>query len=148
MPDAFVFQPQERPGGDLAVGYLDGGASLNNPFVPSRETASSAWGSGNLLANAAKYGAGGPVDLIVEDLGPSARLDVVDRGIGISPGDQGRIFDRFERAVSERHYGGFGLGLWLSRQIVEAHGGTIEVTSAPGVGSTFTVLLPKSRPSS
>ena len=52
LPDAFVFQPQERPAGDVAVGYLEGRPSRNNPFVPSRETASSAWASGNLLASA------------------------------------------------------------------------------------------------
>jgi D-alanyl-D-alanine carboxypeptidase len=52
LPDAFVFQPQERPAGDVAVGYLDGRPSRNDPFVPSRETASSAWASGNLLASA------------------------------------------------------------------------------------------------
>jgi D-alanyl-D-alanine carboxypeptidase len=51
LPGAFVFQPQERPDGDVAVGYLDGRPSPNDPFVPSRETASSAWGSGNLLAS-------------------------------------------------------------------------------------------------
>ena len=52
LPDAFVFQPQERPAGDVAVGYFDGRPSRNDPFVPSRETASSAWASGNLLASA------------------------------------------------------------------------------------------------
>jgi D-alanyl-D-alanine carboxypeptidase len=52
LPDAFVFQPQERPAGDVAVGYLDGRPTLNDPFVPSRQTASSAWASGNLLATA------------------------------------------------------------------------------------------------
>jgi D-alanyl-D-alanine carboxypeptidase len=52
LPDAFVFEPQERPAGDVAVGYLDGRPSRNDPFVPSREAASSAWASGNLLANA------------------------------------------------------------------------------------------------
>jgi len=52
LPDAFVFQPQERPAGDVAVGYFDGRPTRNDPFVPSRETASSAWASGNLLASA------------------------------------------------------------------------------------------------
>jgi len=55
-----------------------------------------------------------------------------------------RIFDRFERAVSTRHYGGLGLGLYVSRRIVEAHGGTIRVASRPGDGATFTVELPRS----
>ena len=52
-------------------------------------------------------------------------------------------FDRFGRAVSERHYGGFGVGLWLAKQIVDAHGGRIQVASAPEEGATFTVILPK-----
>jgi signal transduction histidine kinase len=53
-----------------------------------------------------------------------------------------RIFNRFERAVSTRHYGGLGLGLYITRRIVEAHGGTVEVDSAPGVGAAFTINLP------
>ncbi|HEY8142815.1 MAG TPA: ATP-binding protein, partial [Kofleriaceae bacterium] len=67
---------------------------------------------------------------------------VRDRGIGISPEDQQRIFQRFERAVSSRHFGGLGLGLWIVRQIVDAHGGSIEVESRPGKGAAFAVTLP------
>jgi signal transduction histidine kinase len=62
--------------------------------------------------------------------------------IGIPPEHQSRIFERFERAVSERHYGGLGLGLFISQEIVRAHGGLIGVDSAPGVATTFTVELP------
>jgi PAS domain S-box-containing protein len=97
----------------------------------------------NLLHNAMKYGAGKPIALTVSAEGDQARLVVRDQGIGIAPKDQRRIFLRFERAVSERHYGGFGLGLWISRQIVEAMGGTIGVQSALGRGATFTVRLPR-----
>jgi signal transduction histidine kinase len=96
----------------------------------------------NLLANAAKYGAGKEISVAVEHATDVACVRVKDRGIGISPADHERIFQRFERAVPERHYGGFGLGLWLSRQIVEAHGGKIAVESVPGEGSTFSVTLP------
>ncbi len=96
----------------------------------------------NLLSNAIKYGPGQPVDVTLERRGDVARLEVRDRGIGVPPEDQARIFDQFERAVSTRNYGGFGLGLWISRQIVEAHGGSIAVTSEPGQGATFTVTLP------
>ncbi len=95
----------------------------------------------NLLANAVKYGPGKPVDIQVRGEPGRALLLVRDRGIGISVEDQQRIFERFERAVSKRHYGGFGLGLWMVREIVEALGGAVRVESAPGLGSTFTVEL-------
>ncbi|MCK8498936.1 ATP-binding protein [Myxococcus fulvus] len=99
----------------------------------------------NLLTNAAKYGAGRPVQVSASAEGEArVRLSVRDEGIGISETDLPRLFGRFERAVSERHYGGLGLGLYISRQIVEAMGGSIEVESREGVGSVFTVLLPRS----
>jgi len=98
----------------------------------------------NLLSNAIKYGAGKPIDIHVRQDGGTARLTVADQGIGISPEDSARIFGRFERAVPLRHYGGMGLGLYIARQIVDAHGGSIVVSSAPGRGSTFTVVLPLS----
>jgi signal transduction histidine kinase len=97
----------------------------------------------NLLANALKYGSGHPVDVLLEDRGETALIRMRDRGIGIAPEDQARIFGRFERAASSRHFGGFGVGLWLSRQIIEAHGGSIRLQSEPAKGSTFEVELPK-----
>jgi signal transduction histidine kinase len=96
----------------------------------------------NLLSNAIKYGQGKPIEVRVEGDGRAARLTVKDQGIGIHPADQARIFERFERAVPERHYGGFGVGLWVARLVAEAHGGRIDVTSAPGQGSTFVLSLP------
>jgi len=98
---------------------------------------------GNLLSNALKYAPGKPVTVCVGAKGDLARLVVADQGIGIPQEDLPRIFGRFERAVSSRHYGGLGLGLFVSQRIVEGHGGCIEVTSRPGVGSTFTVWLPR-----
>jgi signal transduction histidine kinase len=97
----------------------------------------------NLLSNALKYGAGRPVVVRVEEDGERARLTVRDQGIGIAEEDLGRIFERFERAVSDRHYGGLGLGLYITRQIVEAFGGTVRVASRSGHGSTFTLELPR-----
>jgi two-component system, OmpR family, sensor kinase len=96
----------------------------------------------NLLSNALKFGAGQPVDIALRSDGRSAELSVCDRGIGISEEDRSRIFERFERAVTRREHGGFGVGLWLANQLVEAMGGTIAVESAPGEGTTFTVTLP------
>lgn len=96
----------------------------------------------SMISNAIKYGGGKPIDLGVEARGQLARLWVRDRGIGIAPEDQARIFERFERAVPEHHYGGFGVGLWVARLVAEAHGGRIGVESRPGQGSTFSLELP------
>lgn len=98
----------------------------------------------NLLGNALKFGAGRPVRIAVEAVGDRARLLVEDQGVGIAPEDQERIFQRLERAVSARNFGGLGLGLWIVRQIVEAHAGTVRVESEPGQGARFTVELPRS----
>ncbi|HVG60190.1 MAG TPA: GAF domain-containing sensor histidine kinase [Hyalangium sp.] len=97
---------------------------------------------GNLLSNAIKYGAGTPVHIEAGAAGDRARLSVRDGGIGISQEALPRLFGRFERAVSGRHYGGLGLGLYITRQIVEALGGAVSVESALGQGATFTVSLP------
>lgn len=97
----------------------------------------------NLIANALKYGENRPVEVQGWDAEDFVRMEVRDHGIGIAPEQQHRIFERFERLVSERHYGGFGLGLWIVRQFVEAHDGVISVTSEVGRGSTFTIVLPK-----
>ncbi len=97
----------------------------------------------NLLANAVKYGGGKPVEVEFGPRGAQAYLRVRDHGIGIDPSDQPQIFERFERAVSSRNYGGLGLGLYIVKRIVEAHGGTVEVASKPGEGATFQVVLPQ-----
>jgi signal transduction histidine kinase len=97
----------------------------------------------NLLANAIKFGASQPVDVeLARDGEGHARLTVRDHGIGIPPEALERIFGRFERAVSSRQYGGLGLGLFLTRQIAEAHGGAVRASSEPGRGATFVLRLP------
>jgi signal transduction histidine kinase len=113
-------------------------ARVNGRFDPMRIEQLLA----NLLSNAIKYGAGHPIEVRLSRQGETARLEVSDGGIGIAPESQDRIFQRFERAVSMRQFGGLGLGLYISRQIVEAHGGSIQVVSEPGKGSTFMIALP------
>ncbi len=98
---------------------------------------------GNLLVNAGKFGQGKPVLLRVRPDDEYAVLEVSDQGIGIAPEHQARVFERFQRAVPAQNFGGLGLGLYVARQIVEAHGGSIQVASAAGAGSTFTVRLPR-----
>ncbi|MFL5303201.1 MAG: sensor histidine kinase [Anaeromyxobacteraceae bacterium] len=100
----------------------------------------------NLLDNATKYAPGSDVEVTAEARDREAVLRVRDSGPGISVESQVRIFDQYERAAEAHVFGGLGLGLWISRQIVEAHGGTISVESAPGAGSTFTVRLPREAP--
>lgn len=96
----------------------------------------------NLLANAMKYGAGKPIKIAIEKSTDLARFAIRDHGIGIAPEDQRRLFERFGRAVPAGHFPGLGLGLYISRQIVEAHGGHIRVESEPGQGATFIMELP------
>lgn len=96
----------------------------------------------NVIANAIKFGRARPVRISAVGEEAYVRIDVVDQGIGIASDDVERIFGKFERAVPSS-YGGFGLGLFIARQIVEAHGGRIAVQSVPGDGSTFSVYLPR-----
>ncbi len=122
----------------------------NSPFaVEATEPVIGRWDRGhldqvvsNLLSNAAKFALGRPVVLRVEARAGGARVVVADRGIGIATDQLPRIFERFERAVSSRSYGGLGLGLFIVRAIVDAHGGTLSVDSTPGEGTTLTVDLP------
>jgi len=96
----------------------------------------------NLVSNAIKYGQGKPVEISIEGDETRAELRVVDHGIGVAPEQQERIFGKFERAASQRNYGGLGLGLWITRELVELMGGRVRVDSTPGHGATFIVSLP------
>jgi signal transduction histidine kinase len=96
----------------------------------------------NLLTNALKYAAGKPIYISLSSRDQKVFLSVKDSGIGIQLKDQAKIFERFERAVEPAAIGGLGLGLYISRKIVEAHGGAIRVESEPGKGANFIVELP------
>ena len=100
----------------------------------------------NLLTNAFRYGPAKPVQVRLAERDAGLEITVQDQGRGIAPEDQQRIFEQFERAVDNKVSAGLGLGLFIVRQIVEAHGGRISVQSQPGAGSTFTVWLPRIAP--
>ena len=95
----------------------------------------------NLLSNAIRYAAGTPVEVSLAQQGEMAVIDVRDRGPGLSESDLTRIFQRFERANSMSN-GGLGLGLYITRQIVEAHGGSVSAQNLQGGGACFVVRLP------
>ena len=96
----------------------------------------------NLLTNALRYGAKSPISLKVYSENGEARVEVRDSGIGISEENQQRIFQQFERVSANHVAAGLGLGLFISEQIVAAHGGTITVESRIGEGALFRVCLP------
>ncbi len=100
----------------------------------------------NLLTNALRYGKGRPVTVNTVGVPDGVRIEVRDQGMGISEENQKRIFEQFERANGNDGTGGLGLGLFITRQLVEAHGGQISVESREGEGSTFMITLPFTTP--
>jgi signal transduction histidine kinase len=96
----------------------------------------------NLVSNAIRYAAGAPIAVTVERREGDAVIEVRDRGPGLPDGQAARIFERFERCASMRHYAGLGLGLYVVRQITEAHGGRVTAENSASGGACFTVRLP------
>lgn len=96
----------------------------------------------NFLTNAIRYGDRKKFFISLEHKDGIAKFSTTDQGIGISPENKSRIFDKFERAINANDVSGLGLGLYISRKIIEAHGGAIWVDSELGKGSTFTFTLP------
>ena len=96
----------------------------------------------NLISNALKYAAGKPVTVSLARENGQAIFSIQDQGIGIDEKDRERIFHRFERGVSALQFGGLGIGLFIAKAIVVAHGGTIQVESRLGAGAMFKVVLP------
>lgn len=126
-----------KAGSELHVSALE---PLEGPFDPARIGQVVT----NLVSNAIKYGRARPIDVEVARRDGRAVLRVRDEGIGIEASDQQRIFDRFERAQKDKRIAGLGLGLYVTKQIVDRHGGRISVESEQGKGSTFLVELPLS----
>ena len=102
----------------------------------------------NVIGNAIKYSPGGePVEVRVTETDRTVRVAVQDTGIGVPPGEMRFLFERFTRASNAKRSSikGTGLGLYLAKTLVERHGGTIQVQSTLGEGSTFTIVLPRMR---
>lgn len=97
----------------------------------------------HLLSNAVKFGGGQPIDIDIGGSSKHARIVVKDRGLGIASEDHERVFGRFVRLAPTTNFGGFGLGLWVVRELSEVMGGSVRVESQPGVGATFVVELPR-----
>jgi signal transduction histidine kinase len=96
----------------------------------------------NLLSNAFRYAPGEPVELFIDEVEGRATVRVRDGGPGIPAADHERIFERFERSSRSRRHGGLGMGLYITREIARAHGGTIKVSSTTGTGAEFVLELP------
>jgi len=116
------------------------------PSVPCQVRGSSVWverALSNLVANAVKYSPDDePVDVAITVEGDDILVSVTDRGPGIAPDSQDRIFERFERLEETRKQTGTGLGLYITRRLARAMGGEVTVSSVPGAGSTFLLRLP------
>jgi CheY-like chemotaxis protein/nitrogen-specific signal transduction histidine kinase len=98
----------------------------------------------NLVQNAIKYSPpGSPIRVRLEAVDDRAVVSVIDAGPGVAPEDRAYVFDKYKRTASAGTKEGLGLGLYISRKIIEAHGGEIGVDGAPGQGATFFIRLPR-----
>jgi signal transduction histidine kinase len=128
-------------GPEAAAARCEIRASIEEDVIGAWDSAALAQVAHSFLANALSYGAGHPVDVFLRVQRDLVTFGVRDRGPGISAADRERIFLPFERAIGARERAGFGLGLWVARQLVIAHGGELLVESEPDVGSVFTAAL-------
>lgn len=96
----------------------------------------------NLLSNAIRYGENRPIEVVIKKYYNNAKISVTDQGIGINKANQKKIFDLFERGVAQESYKGLGVGLFITKQIVDAHHGSLIVDSKEGHGSIFTIEVP------
>jgi signal transduction histidine kinase len=139
---ALVAAVVERFSGDLAKSGTIARLDLARPLLGPWDAERLDQVVTNLLANVVKYAPGAPVDVIVARREGFAVIEVRDRGPGLSPEIQERAFHPFERASNSRGVGGLGLGLFIAKGIVEAHGGQISAESRPGEGAAFIIRLP------
>ena len=149
LQDVDVCDVVERTAGELAPLLSAAGCQVNlvldRPQVGHWDAMRLGQVIWNLLSNAAKYAPAAPIDLIVAGDDQSVTIVLRDHGPGIAPEEREAVFRKFERAATAKHYTGFGIGLWLVRRIVEALGGSITLDSEVNVGTTFTIVLPRSR---
>lgn len=124
-------------------------SKVDVPVVPEGKSLTGNWDKlridqaiVNLLTNALKYGEKKTVTIELGEHKDGVFISISDKGPGISTEAQARVFNRYERAVNSTEISGLGLGLFLTRQIVEGHGGKIHLESSPGAGSRFTIILP------
>jgi len=130
----------------LRAAGLTVGSRLDGPVLVRGDSDRLHQAVGNLLANAARYcRAGDQVTMVVRSEADQAVLDVVDSGPGIPADELPHVFDRLWRGSAARQVAGSGIGLAVAREIVVAHGGTIEAVSPEGAGVTVTIRLPSSR---
>ena len=94
------------------------------------------------MSNAIKYGGNKPINLVLEKQGNLVIFEVKDKGVGIEKKHLRYLFDKFSQAITAKEFKGLGVGLYITKQIVEAHGGKITVSSKKNIGTTFTVTLP------
>jgi signal transduction histidine kinase len=140
--------------GDLSAQAAAAGSAIHFNAGPAHAAIDGYWDEFrveqivvNLLSNALRYGGGQAIEVSLAASRNSAVIEVRDHGVGIVVADQKRIFEPFERIANQDGSGGLGLGLYITRQLVEAHGGAITVQSQPGKGALFSVTLPLSIPS-
>lgn len=130
---------------ELAASRSSLSLSIEQPVVGTWDKLRLEQITSNLLSNAIRYGDSRPIEVSTRMDGNQARLTVRDHGVGIADEDQQRIFERFERAEGGQKRQGFGVGLWIVKQLVQSMGGTVELCSRPGEGSTLTVTVPRRR---
>jgi signal transduction histidine kinase len=131
------------------MSYLFEAAGMKLPSIIEHQKVTGNWDRfrieqviGNLLTNAIRYGLNKPVKIEIFEKDHNAVFSVADQGFGIAEDDLSRIFDRYERVNNTNAISGMGLGLFITKEIVEAHQGKIWVESTVGQGSTFYVSLP------